>query len=216
MLRLLPLQVEEEDITAANGSIITPEAVTSFYNAGGDFGDAVPYCLLVARRSFFRDAYRNPSDFDEHMNHKLACEVIARRVVAKIPQERQHVVLSTRYSHIESDGDESLSLSAIELASDLHCPIFLSSAESQKTIFALWKGHLVQGRDSKGHVVYEVWKPKGGLGEKPDRIEIAEPDSRRIRVDRPITTGSTTISEHPAHIAMDFVPRLLHAGHSDA
>lgn len=76
------------------------------------------------------------------MNHKLACEVIARRVVQKFPADRQHVVLSTRYSHIESDGDVSLALSAIELASDLHCPIFLSSGESQKTVFALWKGHV--------------------------------------------------------------------------
>lgn len=150
VLRLLPLTVEDDDITAANGSILTPEAVKSFALAGGDFSDAVPYCLLVARQSFHKDAYRNPSDFDEHMNHKLACEVLARRVVARISSERQHVVLSTRYSHIESDGDVSLALSAIELASDLHCPIFLSSAESQKTTFALWKGHLVQGRDSRG------------------------------------------------------------------
>lgn len=167
VLRLLPLQVESDDITAANGSIITPEAVKAFHLAGGDFADAVPYCLLVARRSFHKDAYRNPSDFDEHMNHKLACEVLARRVVTlHVEVQRQHVVLSTRYSHIESDGDVSLPLSAIELATDLHCPIFLSSAESQKTVFALWKGHLVQGRDDKGHVVYQLWKPRGGLGER--------------------------------------------------
>ena len=142
VLRLLPLQVEAEDITAANGSILTPEAVNSFFLCGGDFGDAVPYCLLVARHSFHKEAYRNPSDFDEHMNHKLACEVLARRVVQKLPAERQHIVLSTRYSRVESDGDISLPLSAIELASDLHCPIFLSSGESQKTVFALWKGHV--------------------------------------------------------------------------
>ena len=142
VLRLLPLQVEAEDITAANGSILTPEAVRSFYLCAGDFADAVPYCLLVARQSFHKEAYRNPSDYDEHMNHKLACEVLARRVVQMYPAERQHVVLSTRYSRIESDGDISLPLSAIELASDLHCPIFLSSGESQKTVFALWKGHV--------------------------------------------------------------------------
>jgi hypothetical protein len=76
------------------------------------------------------------------MNHKLACEVAARRVVAKFPVEEQYQILSTRFSRIESDGDVSLPLSAIELASDLHLPIFLSSAESQKTIFALWKGHV--------------------------------------------------------------------------
>lgn len=76
------------------------------------------------------------------MNHKTACEVLARRVVQQFDKDRQHLVLSTRYTHIESDGDVSLPLSAIELASDSHCPIFLSSGESQKTIFALWKGHV--------------------------------------------------------------------------
>lgn len=146
MLKLIPLQVEDEELTAANGGIITPDAVKSFFKAGGDFHDAIPYCLLVARRSFGKDAYRNPSDYDEHMNRKLACEVIARRTVQLFPPERQHIVLSTRYTHIELDGDVSLPLSAIELASDEHCPIFLSSGEAQKTIFALWKGH-VSGDD---------------------------------------------------------------------
>lgn len=171
VLRLLPLEVESEDITSATGSILNRDVVKAFHTAGGDYSDAIPYCLLVARMSFHKDAYRNPSDFDEHMNHKLACEVIARRVVAgHFDAQRQHVVLSTRYTHIESDGDVSLPLSAIELASDQHCPIFLSSAESQKTVFALWKGHLVQGRDSRGHVVYELWKRKKGLD--PSRLAV--------------------------------------------
>lgn len=153
VLRLLPLEVEEEDITSANGSIITRDVIQAFYEAGGDFADAIPYCLLVARGSFHKDAYRNPSDFDEHMNHKLACEVIARRVVQKYPTERQHIILSTRFSRIESDGDVSLPLSAIELASDQHCPIFLSSAESQRTVFALWKGHVSPSMSKAGRSI---------------------------------------------------------------
>jgi hypothetical protein len=55
--KLLPLQVEQDDITAANGSILTPEAINAFYLAGGDFKQAVPYCLLVASSLFAKDAY---------------------------------------------------------------------------------------------------------------------------------------------------------------
>jgi hypothetical protein len=174
VLKLIPLQVEDEELTAANGSIITPDAVEAFHIAGGDFSDAIPYCLLVARRSFGKDAYRNPSDYDEHMNRKLACEVIARRVVQRFPSDRQHIVLSTRYTHIESDGDVSLPLSAIELASDEHCPIFLSSGESQKTIFALWKGHVSRGNGTR-------WL-RYGLTSLSNNFTLACPRQRSERV----------------------------------
>ena len=80
--------------------------------------DAVPYALLEARRSFYLDALNDPSDYDENLGRKSACEVLARRIILRLDADRQHIVLSTRYSHIESDGDVSLPRSCLESAVD--------------------------------------------------------------------------------------------------
>lgn len=42
-VKLLPIEVELDEITDATSSIVTPEVVTAFYKAGGDFGEAVPF-----------------------------------------------------------------------------------------------------------------------------------------------------------------------------
>lgn len=42
-LRLLPIEVDEDDITAASSSIITQEVVEAYEEVGGDFKEAVPF-----------------------------------------------------------------------------------------------------------------------------------------------------------------------------
>ena len=48
----------------------------------------------------------------------IACEVLARRIVHRAPQDRLNSLMSTRYRHLESDGDKSDLSSALELAID--------------------------------------------------------------------------------------------------
>lgn len=38
---------------------------------------------------------------------ELACEVLARRIVSRTTLNRQHVILSTRYTRFQRDGDET-------------------------------------------------------------------------------------------------------------
>ena len=52
------------------------------------------------------------------MTIAIACEVLARRIVHLSPPDRIRVVMSTRFRHLESDGDESDMSSALELAID--------------------------------------------------------------------------------------------------
>ena len=78
---------------------------------GGDFARVVPFALLEARRYFRIEAHNNPSDSDENECRKLACEALARKIVARIPMEEQYSLLSARYTVIEKDGDESMPLS---------------------------------------------------------------------------------------------------------
>lgn len=42
-LRLLPVEVEEEEITGASSSIVSPEVVDVYEEAGGDFREAIPF-----------------------------------------------------------------------------------------------------------------------------------------------------------------------------
>lgn len=59
----------------------------------------------------YQQAYLNPSDSDENEGRKLACEALARKLVARIPMQDQYSLLSARFTVIEEDGDESLPLS---------------------------------------------------------------------------------------------------------
>lgn len=100
----------------------------------------LPYCLLRARQTFIYDANHNPADYGENMGRgdiqltdipsstsdlcyncsATACEVIARRIVRLYDSQRLNDVMSSRYRHIDRDGDPSAVSSALELAVDQH------------------------------------------------------------------------------------------------
>lgn len=84
-LTLLPLEVEPSSINDPTSRIITPQVISAYKAAAGDFTEAVssssssalfsliheeciqlPYCLLRARQQFMFDANRNVADFDEN------------------------------------------------------------------------------------------------------------------------------------------------------
>ena len=75
--------------------------------------------------------------------------------------DEQYTIMSARFTVIESDGDESLPLSALESAVDQHATFFLSSGEAQRTVFALWRGLLVQKCSHTGVITYEMASAHG-------------------------------------------------------
>ncbi|GAA6052108.1 hypothetical protein JCM3770_006635 [Rhodotorula araucariae] len=157
-LELLPIQVDLDEITSPTSSIITKDVVEAFGSIAGDFHPCLPFALLEARRYFARQQRLNPSDSDENAGRKLACEAIARKLVAATPIAEQYSLLSKRFTVIESDGDESMPLSALESAVDQHATFFLSSNEAQRCVFALWKGLLVQKQMDDGNIEYQLYK----------------------------------------------------------
>jgi len=142
------------DITDATSSIITPEVITAFAKCGGDFAEAIPFCLLRARATFMRDAYLNPPDYGESVCRATACETLARRIVHTLDPDRLESVMSTRFRYRESDGDASAPISALESAIDQHCTIFLSSTESQHVVNSLWRGDWVQRNNEDDDIDY--------------------------------------------------------------
>lgn len=146
---------DADEIRSPTSSIITKDVVEAYSQIAGDFGPAVPFALLEARRFFARQAASNPADSDENTCRKVACEAIARRIVQRTPMEEQYALLSKRYTVIESDGDESLPTSALESAVDQRATYFLSSNEAQRCVFAVWKGLLVQQQQPDGNIEYQ-------------------------------------------------------------
>ncbi|KAJ3997676.1 hypothetical protein F5050DRAFT_1806592 [Lentinula boryana] len=178
-LKLLPVEVDPKAINEPTSRIITPQVISAYRAAAGDFDEALPYCLLRARAEFMWDADHNAADYDENfgrgrlssvlkalstlisvttftlpLHEAIACEVLARRIIHSNPPERLAAVMATRYTHIQIDGDESDPASALEMAIDSHCTIFLSSSESQDVVNSLWKGDLIQKMNEKFNVDY--------------------------------------------------------------
>ncbi|CDZ98754.1 hypothetical protein [Phaffia rhodozyma] len=154
ILKLLPVEVELDLISAATSPIITPQVIISFTRAGGDYANAVPFCLLASRRAFLHDSKKFPTDYDENIGRALACEVLARRIVHALPMETLQTVMSTRYRYREDDGDRSAPTSALEAAIDGHAIQFLSSTEAQHVVTSLWNGEWIQQNNEADDIDY--------------------------------------------------------------
>ncbi|KAJ1309032.1 hypothetical protein OPQ81_004713 [Rhizoctonia solani] len=141
-LKLLPLEVEPDVITSPTSRIITPAVISTYIQAAGDFGEALPYCLLRARQSFIWDANHDTADYGENMSHRL------------------DDVMSCRFRHAEWDGDNSALSSALELAIDQQAIVFLSCSEAQSVVDSLWRGDWVQVNGENQQIDYEPYKFK--------------------------------------------------------
>ncbi|KXN86125.1 Calcium channel YVC1 [Leucoagaricus sp. SymC.cos] len=153
-LTLLPVEVDPDELSVPTSGIITPQVISAYRAAAGDFDAALPYCLLRARAEFMWDANHNPADYDENYGRAVACEVLARRIAHLFPRDKLTDVMSTRYQHLQVDGDLSETASALEMAIDQHCTIFLSSSEAQEVVNALWNGELVQVNNKNNDIDY--------------------------------------------------------------
>ncbi|KAI0751001.1 calcium activated cation channel [Daedaleopsis nitida] len=151
-LKLLPIEVPEESISDPTSRVITPQVINAYIAAAGDFTESLPYCLLRARKEFMWDAEHNPADYGENRGRAIACEVLARRALHQAPPEQVQSILSARFRHKEIDGDISGRSSALEMAIDTHCTIFLSSSEAQDVVQDLWCGRTIQIYDDDGDV----------------------------------------------------------------
>ncbi|KAJ3505660.1 hypothetical protein NLJ89_g7303 [Agrocybe chaxingu] len=143
-LVLLPVEVDPSSIDDPTSRVITPRVISAYRAAAGDFTEALPYCLLRARTEFMWDANHNPADYGENLGRAVACEVLARRIVHLAEPDKIKDIMAKRFQHRQIDGDESEMSSALEMAIDQHCTIFLSSSEAQEVVNALWTGDLIQ------------------------------------------------------------------------
>lgn len=167
--RLIDRDIDEERITGAEG-LIDNNVVSAFHELGGDFGDAVPYALLEARKTFERDAEKQPLDHGLNRKRMIACQVLVQRLVAHIERSNiekgpeytggYHLCLTKRLRRYESDGDVSLPTSALEAAIDQNCVPVLASIEARRATQAIWEGTLVQRYSPHGYTYFVPYDKK--------------------------------------------------------
>ncbi|EKM59313.1 uncharacterized protein PHACADRAFT_249722 [Phanerochaete carnosa HHB-10118-sp] len=153
-MSLLPVEVSPDSVSDSTSRIITPQVIKAYVAAAGDLVEALPYCLLRARKEFMWDSNHNPADYGESLCRATACEVLARKIVHASAPDRITPIMTTRFTHREADGDVSDKNSALELAIDSHCTIFLSSNESQEVVNHLWNGNLIQRHGDNHNVEF--------------------------------------------------------------
>lgn len=71
-----------DDITDPTSSIITPDVIKAYSKCGGDFAEAIPFCLLRAKATFLRDANRNRESFGAVTMSSILAELISTHVAA--------------------------------------------------------------------------------------------------------------------------------------
>lgn len=167
--RLIDRDIDEARITGAEG-LIDPNVVSAFHELGGDFGDAVPYALMEARKTFERDAEKQPLDHGLNRKRMIACETLVQRLVAHIERNSYeklptstgsyHMCLTKKFRRYESDGDISLPTSALEAAIDQNCVPILASIEARRATQAIWDGSLVQQYSQQGYTYFVPYDRK--------------------------------------------------------
>ncbi|CBQ68323.1 related to YVC1-vacuolar cation channel [Sporisorium reilianum SRZ2] len=167
--RLIDRDIDESRITSAEGLIDT-KVIRAFHELGGDFGDAVPYALMEARKTFERDAEKQPLDHGLNQKRVIACEVLVQRLVAHIERstfEKSpsntgsfHMCLTKKFRRYESDGDVALPTSALEAAIDQNCVPVLASVEARRATQAIWDGSLVQKYSPQGYTYFVPYDRK--------------------------------------------------------
>ncbi|SNX85313.1 related to YVC1 - vacuolar cation channel [Melanopsichium pennsylvanicum] len=167
--RLIDRDFDDKRITGAEG-IIDLEVISAFHELGGDFGDAVPYALLEARKAFERDAEKQPLDHGLNRKRMVACEVLVQRLVAHIERSNiekdltnahsSHLCLTKKFRRFQSDGDVTLPTSALEAAIDQNCVPVLASIEARRVTQAIWDGTLVQKYSPHGYTYFVPYDRK--------------------------------------------------------
>ncbi|OCH94327.1 calcium activated cation channel [Obba rivulosa] len=181
-LRLLPVEVPRDTIAEPTSRVITPQVIDAYIAAAGDFVEVLPYCLLRARKEFLWDANHNPADFEENSGRATACEVLARRIVHQSPPDCVTPMMCTRFMHREVNGEISEKASALEMAIDSHCTIFLSSSEAQAVVDNLWRGQLIQKHVSDNEVDFAIYNEQGfnGIWSHLDPFRLSVPRYQNI------------------------------------
>ncbi|RMZ88769.1 hypothetical protein DV736_g3998, partial [Chaetothyriales sp. CBS 134916] len=153
--QVIPIELLEEKITAANSPIITKQVIQCAREAGGsEYGACVVYALLVCKRWFKRQAILELWDADLHHLRAIACERIAKLIIEEEEDQNYLLqdVLLTRYSVLRN-GEETEPANAVERAVDLHALHVIGSSGYQKCIKYLWKGWVEQDDENAGRFI---------------------------------------------------------------
>ncbi|GEQ66355.1 hypothetical protein JCM33374_g18 [Metschnikowia sp. JCM 33374] len=167
--QVIPTVFPEKEITASHSPVINRNVVDLAYRAAGGVGDGkegtssykyrscLVFALLKVTGWYWQQADYELSDNELYSLRATAAQTLASVIIeeAKDDEFLFLAVLCHRYS-IHVCEEDSLPVSALELAVDMHSTIVIGSSGYQRCIKWLWRGWIVQSSDDPhSYVLYK-------------------------------------------------------------
>lgn len=180
--QIIPVEVSSAELP----NILTPRVVLLAYEACGGQGNGeentssrkyracVLFCLLTVTNWYGQLSELNLHDSEIYLSRYNACEQLGKYIIESQKDETYLFIqmLCRRYSIYLHDED-TVPVSALELAVDRHSITIISSSGYQRCMKWLWRGWIVQSaRDPQSYVIYEeVAKSKISAHFSPNRLK---------------------------------------------
>lgn len=155
--RVIPTVFEQKDITSSHSPILNSNVIKLAYKAAGGKGNGkqgtssykyracLIFALLKVTGWYWQQAEYELCDNELYSLRAVAAQSLASAIIEKTTDDEYLFLgmLCHRYT-ISIDGVESESVSALELAVDMHSTIIIGSSGYQRCIKWVWRGWIVQ------------------------------------------------------------------------
>lgn len=167
--KVIPTVFEEKDITSTHSAIINSSVIKLAYKAAGGKGNGksgttsrkyracLIFALLKVTGWYWQQAEYELCDNELYSLRAVAAQTLAAAIIENTADDEYLFLgmLCHRYT-ISVDGEESESISALELAVDMHSTIVIGSSGYQRCIKWMWRGWIVQCRKNPhSYILYK-------------------------------------------------------------
>lgn len=184
--KVIPTCFEEKEITTTHSPILNKQVVELVYRAAGGKGNGkrgtssfkyracLVFALLKVTGWYWQQAEYELSDNQLFQLRAVAAQTLATIIIEETKDDEYLFLgmLCHRYQMYINE-QESVPVSALELAVDMHSTIIIGSSGYQRCIKWLWRGWIVQSsKDPHSYLLYEgVSSPRIRTHFDPNRIK---------------------------------------------
>lgn len=167
--KVIPTVFEERDVTSSHSPILNSNVIKLAYRAAGGKGNGkqgtssykyracLIFALLKVTDWYWQQSELELCDNELYSLRAVAAQSLASAIIENTTEDEYLFLgmLCHRYT-ISIDGVESESVSALEMAVDMHSTIVIGSSGYQRCIKWVWRGWIVQcSKNPHSYVLYK-------------------------------------------------------------
>lgn len=167
--KVIPTVFDEKDVTSSHSPILNSNVIKLAFKAAGGKGNGkhgttsykyracLIFALLKVTGWYWQQAEYELCDNELYSLRAVTAQSLAAAIIEKVTEDEYLFLgmLCHRYT-ISVDGVESESVSALELAVDMHSTIVIGSSGYQRCIKWVWRGWIVQcSKNPHSYVLYK-------------------------------------------------------------